>query len=107
MIELKDDSINLSGMSPQILLALMVAENVYASYGTEVVITSVNDANHSSTSLHYSGNAVDIRVWNLPEEVAPSVVADEIKAALNQHFDVLFEGDHIHIEYQPRNPQHA
>lgn len=107
MISFKDDTINPSSMTPQLLLAIMVADQVYGTYDTDVVITSLNDANHSETSLHYAGNAVDIRTWTLPDDVSASMVADEIKDKLNKHYDVIFESDHIHIEYQPRRSGHV
>lgn len=102
VMSVKDDSISMAGLQPQIVLALMVAKSVYDLYETPLVITSLNDAHHSYTSLHYSGNAVDIRTYNLPVGLDPHQVAGKIDDALGQDFDVLFEKDHIHIEYQPR-----
>ena len=101
-LQLKDDDVNLSNLQPQTLFGIMVAQSVYDLYQTPLVITSANDSKHSTTSLHYSGNAVDIRTFNLPVGVDPEDVASRIKQALGRHFDVLFEGDHIHIEWQPR-----
>ena len=102
MIRLKDDTVVLTGLRPEMLFAIRVAEAVYDP--VDLVITSVNDGRHSATSLHYAGCAVDIRTRNLPSEIAAVDVAAQIKDALNIDFDVLFEGDHIHIEWQPRRP---
>lgn len=94
--------VKLAGLQPQILLAAVVASEVYSEHGVQLcVITSANDGNHSHTSLHYSGNAIDLRTRNLPPGAAPEI-AKIIKERLGRDFDVLFEGDHIHIEYQPR-----
>jgi len=102
-MRIKDDSVEPKDCSVQLLLALMVADQVYKEFGADgVVITSLNDARHSETSLHYAGNAADIRVWNLPDSVDPNDVVTSIKARLNLDYDVIFESDHIHIEYQPR-----
>ena len=108
-MRIKDDSISLSGFTAQILFAVQVAEGAYRDVGVYnagtknrdmgIVLTSANDGRHSLTSLHYVGHAVDIRTRHL---VNPEKVRDEIKSRLNQDFDVLFEGDHIHIEWQPR-----
>lgn len=101
MIKIKDTSVALSGLCPQIVLALVgTVVPIYAEYGLkDVVITSGNDSHHSKSSLHYSGQAVDLRVWSLP---TPDKVAEEIGAALGMDFDCIYEGDHIHLEYQPK-----
>ena len=94
----KDDSINPQNLQPQLVLALMVADQVYREEHVEAVVTSLNDAQHSKRSLHYSGSAVDLRISGLPN---PSRTAQQIQSRLNKHYDVVLEGNHIHIEYQP------
>ncbi len=98
-MRLKDDTVSITGMTPGLLFGLMVADGIYRAHGAELIITSVNDAKHSQTSLHYSGNAADLRSWDLDN---PHGVASEIKQALGVDFDVIKETDHIHLEYQPR-----
>lgn len=67
----------------------------------EAVVTSVLDGVHSKNSLHYSGNAFDLRVWiYTPEQIAQ--LAGELKKSLGKNYDVVFEGDHIHVEYDPK-----
>lgn len=99
---LKDNDVSLVGMCPQILFAILVAQKVYELYETPLVITSLNDSTHSVTSFHYDGRAVDLRTRNLPVGLDPEETAQRIRDALGIDFDVLFEGDHIHIEWQPR-----
>ena len=103
-MRLKDDSVQIFGLSPQIIFAAYVADEVYKLYGIETgaTITSGSDGEHSDTSLHYAGNAIDVRTKHLPDSVSPATIAREIKARLNIDFDVLVEPTHIHIEYQPR-----
>lgn len=108
-MQLKSNHVNLAGMSVQVLLALFIAEQVYEQFGREVTITSVNDSVHGLTSLHYAGQAVDLRIQNPINgmkyfEDEPEVVR-RIKSRLNEDFDVMLEPDHIHIEYQPRKKQ--
>ena len=86
-------------ISTPLLLGLMVANEVYAELGVNMVITSLCDGAHSETSLHYSGNGADLRIWNLSN---PDDVVEKIKSRLNRHYDVILEKDHIHMEYQPR-----
>lgn len=101
-MQLKDDSVNPIGLRSELLFGIMAAQEVYREYGYDLVITSLNDAKHSSTSLHYSGSAVDLRTVVLnPEEDWESVAID-IKQRLNINYDVINESNHIHLEYQPR-----
>jgi hypothetical protein len=91
--------VKLNGIKPEMLVALMVAESVYNERQNELVITSVVDGKHSPTSLHYVGYGMDLRTRGL---VSPESVAGDIKESLTDEFDVIFEGDHIHIEFQPK-----
>lgn len=102
-MRVKDNTVSLVGLTTQALFAMIVAEQVAIAHGAELVITSGTEANvkHSLTSLHYSGNAFDMRTrfWQ-PAEIKQ--VRDEIAARLGIHFDVIIEKTHIHIEYQPK-----
>ena len=92
--------VKLRGVQPQIALAMVVADQVYRDFDAVLVVTSVCDRRHSSTSLHYSGNAFDCRISNVPN--AAAAVADTIKNRLGYEFDVVLESDHIHVEWQPK-----
>ena len=100
-MRLKDSSVQMQGVRSEIIFALNVADKVYDTYGKEMVITSANDGNHSTTSLHYAGCAVDLRTNYFENDVAKEVTT-EIKNRLNIDYDVIFEGNHIHLEFQPR-----
>ena len=68
-IRVKDDSVQIGALQPAMYFALRVAEDVYARHGVDdMVVTSGNDGNHSKTSLHYAGAAVDLRTFNAPED---------------------------------------
>lgn len=105
MISLKP-GVRLFGLRPELLFAIMVAKEVYTSeaIGGELVITSVMDGTHSLGSKHYAGCAVDLRTSNLHSGSSGEIVRKRISDALGGDFDVLFEGDHIHIEYDPKTP---
>lgn len=100
-MELKDDTVSVNGFCPEIVFALVVANELYAERHVPLVITSGSEhaAAHSYTSLHYAGCAVDLRTRELSD---PADLAFELKARLGKDFDVIFEGDHIHVEFQPR-----
>jgi hypothetical protein len=91
--------VRIHGISPEIVIGLLAAQRIYDKYGAELVVTSALDGKHSKGSLHYTGEAVDLRSRTLK---APSLVASEIRDALGPDFDVVVESDHIHMEYQPK-----
>ncbi len=92
--------VKLNGMSPQILLAIMVAEPIFAKYQKqELVVTSVTDSKHGRGSKHYIGNAVDLRTRNLSN---PTAVEIHLASALGPEFDVVLESNHLHIEWDPK-----
>lgn len=98
-VRLKDDSVRLEGVAWQMFHAAIVADQVYAKYGADVVITSAKDGRHSEHSLHYQGLALDLRTWNLRGREME--VCAELQKALGDKYDVVLESDHIHLEYDP------
>lgn len=98
MIEIKP-GVSIRGISPEIALAISIINSVME--GETLVITCVVDGRHRSGSLHYIGNAVDIRRTGLKNA---AITVDRIRAALGAEFDVILETSHIHVEFQPKNP---
>lgn len=93
--------VDLRGIKPQMAVAFAIAQDVYRHYDVPCVITSCSDGKHGPNSLHYSGNALDLRTHHLrSEQVHPVFI--KIKEALGQQFDVVLEGDHIHVEFDPK-----
>ena len=72
-----------------------------------VWITSANDSNHMTGSLHYENRAFDIRIRNIIGQVSSEarLWAERIQVALGDDYDVLLESDHIHVEYDPQEPK--
>lgn len=103
MIQIKSKTVNLDNVSRHIYYAISVAAEVYEGYGVDLVITSVRDSKHSEGSFHYIGFAFDIRVWNLPKEVDYQIVSNQIAKELGDDYDVIFEVNHIHCEYDPKD----
>ncbi|PHQ68463.1 MAG: hypothetical protein COB92_00595 [Robiginitomaculum sp.] len=68
--------------------------------GVTPVITSGGDGTHSTNSLHYDGNAVDLRTNNLTQ-AQTTTVASALSTSLGSDYDVVVESDHIHVEYDP------
>ena len=109
-ITVKDLSVRFSKLTPQCVLAMMVVRSIYDTALTNeelakfpFVITSANDGKHSTASLHYSGNAFDLRIWAFKENPAAlRAFASRCAAALGRDFDVVLESDHLHVEYDPK-----
>jgi hypothetical protein len=101
MISIKPGA-SIKGIRPEIIFAAMVAQEVYRDTYSSLVITSGLDSLHGEHSLHYSGEAIDLRINNLPPGRAVEVMT-EIKKRLGAEFDVVLEVDHIHIEFDPKN----
>lgn len=89
----------LAGLRLEMRPALIVCERIMKAHGVELVITSGLDGEHSAGSWHYYGLAIDIRTRQLSGPTEVEQVANEIRAALGAPFEVLSEGDHIHVEY--------
>lgn len=97
MINIKT-GVRLHGVRPEIVLAILIADQVYAVLNHDLVVTSVIDGTHSRTSLHYVGAAVDLR---LPGD-AGTAARNRIAQRLGGDYDVVLESNHIHIEWQPK-----
>lgn len=96
--------VDLRGLTPQMAVAYTIACAVYQRQNYDCVITSGSDGKHGPNSLHYSGKALDIRTNNLrSESVHPLYL--KLKQALGLQFDVVLETDHIHLEFDPKEPE--
>ena len=88
--------VDISNLSGAMAVALQVAAELIASLeGKDCIVTSGRDGVHGGDSLHYIGDAVDIRIKHLRN---PRLIADALRVSLPGKFDVVLEVDHIHIE---------
>lgn len=92
--------VDISRLNRNIRKSLSRVENIIVLYGGELVITSAYEGNHMAGSLHYSNDAYDIRCNS--DKVKALKTVDDIKNALGSDYDVVYEGNHIHIEYDPK-----
>lgn len=93
--------VDVKGIKPEIVIAMMVANDAYRQYGINLTITAALDGKHMENSKHYEGLAIDLRTRNVPPEILP-VVLDTIRRNLGRQYDVAMESDHIHIEFDPK-----
>lgn len=96
--------VDLRGLVPQMAVAYSIALYLYhEKFGVPCVVTSGSDGKHGPNSLHYKGKALDFRTNNLRgPQVHPIYLA--LKEALGAQFDVVLEDDHIHCEFDPKDP---
>lgn len=93
-------NVRTQGVRPEMLLGLIIISNLCSEYGISAVVTSILDGLHMHNSLHYTGAAVDFVIGDAPNR---SVFASELRSRLGRDYDVIDEGDHIHVEYQPHD----
>lgn len=105
--------VTLQGVQPEILVALQVADGVFAKYRQDAVgvlggapadciITSCRDGNHKRGSKHNTGHAIDLRTRHLRGNGTDAIIVTDLATALGAEFDVVLESNHIHVEYDPK-----
>lgn len=96
MIAIKP-GVRIAGMQTEILLAVVIAHELFREQAQTLTVTSCTDGVHKERSLHYVGRAVDLR---LPTAAKERMV-EQLAGRLGDEYDVVLEGDHIHVEYDP------
>jgi len=90
-----------NGLRTEALLALIIANDILSSSGYDCVLTEATGGKHSTGSLHYIGNAIDLRTRHIPPN-EQKTIKTKLKEALGDQYDVVLEKDHYHIEFQPK-----
>lgn len=93
--------VNFSNMHEKIWGAVPKIATVFEGVHVPFVITAGRDGKHKIGSLHYAGRAIDIRSRDLSTDAIKVSVLNDLKRVLGDEYDVLFEGDHYHVEYDP------
>jgi hypothetical protein len=95
--------VDILGIKPEAMMAVIIAGSVWNKYGQELVLTSVCDSQHSKYSRHNFGFAFDCRTRYFSKE-EKKAVTKELKSALGRHFNVVVHSTHIHCAYKPQRP---
>ena len=108
-VKLKDNSVNVKRLKPQMDSAMVVVVGVYWEVlGNDYipVVTSGNDyAWHKSNSKHYKNSALDFRTRDPKISVENRrLIADKVRARLDKRYLVLLElpgtsKEHLHVQY--------
>ncbi len=102
MIRLKDKTVNVKGLKQVISQKLIGLGNICKAIEGEkyiMTITSAKDGVHMKGSKHYSGEAIDVRKFDMKNV---KIVVEEFKEYLGKDYDVINEKTHIHIEYDKK-----
>lgn len=104
-----EKNVSLKMLAPQIVLALLIADDIFKKVtGEEVRVTCLFGGKHSAiASLHYIAHAVDLGLGtkgfdNYVDSKYHRELVAELGKALCDEFDVVYERNHIHVEWQPK-----
>ena len=73
--------------------------NIYKKHGKELVITCTGGGSHSITSLHPDGYAFDCRTYYFSSNEKKKVFEEIKEVFRGTKYQVVFESDHFHIEF--------
>jgi len=98
----------IQGLHIEMHRVLKLVPKVWAEFGylPWAAVTSGLDGEHGWDSLHPFGRAVDLRTWknDAGEQIdlpTKQKMARRLQTLLGTDYDVVVEGDHIHVEYDP------
>lgn len=102
----KAATVNDRALRQELRQAYLVAQQVWGYQDDEereLWITSANDGDHMTGSLHYKNRALDI-VWQgmAGEPQMRGTYVEALAWYLGEDFDVVDEEDHIHLEHDPK-----
>ncbi len=95
--------VRLTGIRPELVIAVIAAERVYEEAGHDFTVTACVEGKHSIASLHYAGAAIDVRTRDIAAAEVVKLAA-RMRECLGGDFDVVIEMDHLHLEHQPKQP---
>jgi len=95
------DGVSMVGIQKAMRPVLINADAIWRTHGHELVITAVCGGEHSAGSLHYYGEAVDLRTRYFGKDQTRAVAA-VLRDAIGSDYDVVVHKSHIHVEYDPK-----
>jgi hypothetical protein len=101
-VDLMNSGTSIDGLTGDILSTFDELAAAWGMFGYNPMITHGTDGTHNPGSLHGSGNALDLRTtaMGMSNTQADSVVS-YLQSQLGSSYDIINEGDHIHLEYDP------
>jgi len=93
--------VRMAGLDIKMRPVLLAAGMIWDLEGQDLIVTSALDGEHSPGSLHYYGLAIDFAVRAFDDDVKRNITF-KLREELGRAYDVINEGDHIHVEWDPR-----
>lgn len=100
--------VRICGIKSEILLGAAIANDTWKEMNTGLpfVITTCVDGTHKTGSLHYAGQAIDIRTHGLTQEQMNDFII-ALRQAAGSDFDAIIEepgtpNEHAHMEFDPK-----
>jgi hypothetical protein len=94
-----------NGVEPKALVIACAAANAAQELGLSIVITSGTDGQHMTGSRHGDAAALDFRTRHLARGNIDAWMA-AMRRRLGPDYDIVDEGDHIHVEHDPKPERH-
>lgn len=97
-----------AGCTTANIRGMVVCAGVFAEFYRRFTITAIADGKHMTGSKHYQGNAFDVRSrdegpgyeqWSDDEK---RMLAQTCRNRLGSDYDVVVEGNHFHVEFDPK-----
>jgi len=88
----------IDNLRPEILLAIRLFDHLYNQEGQELEVTWTTGGSHGEHSLHPKRRAFD----GLPPGKRWPFILESVREILGRDYDVVDEGDHIHVEWDPK-----
>jgi len=97
------EGVKINGLRTELLLGIMIADRIWKNHGNVLVITEVYPTSqHKISSAHNTGRGADLRTFYFDDREEKEEVAQELREALGENYDVVLESTHIHLEYDPK-----
>jgi len=101
-MELKK-GVKLTGVSTELMFGILVADRIWKNHAKILVITEILPTErHRISSAHNTGRAADLRTHYFDNQEEKEEVAQELREAVGENYDVVLHPTHIHIEYDPK-----
>ena len=107
MITTKSRVVSFTELTPAMAFMLYALEKFHrlkkVPQPDNLVITSLNDGQHTPNSRHYKNEAIDIRSKNFPDREGKRLFRQELELFLGPSFRVMIEdegkdNEHFHVQ---------
>lgn len=98
-----DPGVRIAVFTKRLYDAMFFASLWGATANRPVIVFSVQDKTHNPGSLHPLGLAIDFDVVGNNQEDL-NALYNYLRVCLPAGYDVVFEGNHVHVEWDMKRP---